>query len=177
MAEVVSFPSLTLRDGDATALEAIASEPEPASVDWKTGRHRHPRGGHPDGRRRAGQAGQEEAGPEKGRESAAVQKRRRCRRYQGARPKETSPSPVGAFLPVPTDDQEETEAQKKERLEREERKREQTALQERFFEGATELDDLKPGGEALQRRGGCRRSMSLVFVGSTVIEMLMRWRL
>ena len=38
------------------------------------------------------------------------------------------------------------------RLEREERKREQTALQERFLEGATDLEDLKPGSEALRRR-------------------------
>ena len=36
------------------------------------------------------------------------------------------------------------------RLEREER--EQTALQERFLEGATDLEDLKPGSEALRRR-------------------------
>ena len=116
-----------------------------ASVDWKTGAIDLPVEVIPmedDERIRSG---------EKKEPASATKPRRRNGKLWAATPKRRSPSPV-----PPQDDPEETEAQKKERLERR-RKEEQTALQERFLEGATELDDLKPGSEAFEG-GGSRRS-------------------
>ena len=95
----------------ATALEAIASEPEPASVDWKSGQIDIPVEVIPmDDDERDRKRGKKKRARKRD-ESPPPSKRQAVGGKQ--RPKRRSPSPV-----PPQDDEVETEAQKKERCAR-----------------------------------------------------------
>ncbi len=95
----------------ATALEAIASEPEPASVDWKTGAIDIPVEIIPmEDDERDKKRGKKKRARKRD-ESPPPSKRQAVGTKQ--RPKRRSPSPL-----PPQDDEVETEAQKKERCAR-----------------------------------------------------------
>ena len=119
----------------ATALEAIASEPDPASVDWKTGELIVPVEVIPED-------SDDEQGRKRGKKRAKTTKKAPAKRPK-RKPSPVPPSPEGA---------EESEAQKALRLEKEQQRRARAALEEAFLEGATDIEVLTPGAEPLQRR-------------------------